>query len=232
VVAEASDGLQAVDAAERFRPDVVLIEAESPNCDGIRATAMIAKRVPESRVVVLGESEEGETLVEALEAGARGYMSRESQVEELIEGIRSVYRGGTAVTATMVGYLVDRLLRRRREQDDARRRVYQLSPREREVLALLVRGGDNDGIAQALVISPQTARTPIPAFFAATARAWSARMAARSSAPARSSNTVTAPERRASEMRCDSLSMPALSVRPSSRSSVTSQRAKCASRPA
>ena len=161
VVAEASDGLQAVDAAERVRPDVVLIEAESPNCDGIRATAMIAARVPEARVVVLGESEEGETLVEALEAGARGYLSRESRVEELIQGIRSVHRGGTAVTATMVGYLVDRLLRRRREQDDARRRVYQLSPREREVLALLVRGGDNDGIAQALVISPQTARTHI-----------------------------------------------------------------------
>ena len=161
MVAEASDGLQAVDAAERVRPDVVLIEAESPNCDGIRATAMISARVPEARVVVLGESEEGETLVEALEAGARGYLSRESRVEELIQGIRSVHRGGTAVTATMVGYLVDRLLRRRREQDDARRRVYQLSPREREVLALLVRGGDNDGIAQALVISPQTARTHI-----------------------------------------------------------------------
>jgi two-component system nitrate/nitrite response regulator NarL len=122
---------------------------------------MMSACIPDSRVVVLGESEEGETLVEALEAGARGYLSKESPVEELIEGIRAVYRGGTAITATMVGYLVDRLLRRRREQDDARRRVYQLSPREREVLALLVRGGDNDGIAQALVISPQTARTHI-----------------------------------------------------------------------
>ena len=78
VVAEARDGLQAVAEVEEFKPDVALLDINLPNCDGIRATALIRERVPDCKVLVLTGEEDQETLVEALEAGASGYLTKES----------------------------------------------------------------------------------------------------------------------------------------------------------
>jgi DNA-binding NarL/FixJ family response regulator len=161
VVAEARDGLQAVAEAERTRPDVALLDANLPNCDGIRATEMIRERVPACRVIVLSGEEDEQILIRSLEAGASGYFTKEYPLAELIEAARAVHRGETLVPPRMLGPLLSRLLHRRRQQDDALRQLSRLTRREREVLALLADGADNDGIAQALVISPQTARTHI-----------------------------------------------------------------------
>jgi DNA-binding NarL/FixJ family response regulator len=161
VVAEARDGLQAVAEAERLRPDVALLDVNLPNCDGVRATALIKERVPECRVVVLANEEDQRTLVDAVEAGASGYLTKESPLAELIDAARAIHRGETLIPRRMLGALLARLIRRRREQDEAIRRMSRLTRREKEVLALLAGGADNDAIAQALVISPQTARTHI-----------------------------------------------------------------------
>jgi two-component system, NarL family, nitrate/nitrite response regulator NarL len=161
VIAEARDGLQAVAEAERVHPDVALLDAGLPNCDGIRATAMIKLRVPECQVLVLSGEEDHRTLIECLEAGASGYLTKECPLAELIDATRAIHRGETLVPPRMLGALLSRLIRRRRAQDEALRRTARLTRREREVLALLAEGADNDGIAQALVISPQTARTHI-----------------------------------------------------------------------
>jgi DNA-binding NarL/FixJ family response regulator len=161
VVAEARDGLQAVAAVEQERPDVALLDSDLPNCDGLRATALIKERVPECRVLVLTGEEDQATLVEALEAGASGYLTKECPLAELIEATRAVHRGETLVPPGMLGALLGQLIRRRREQDEALQRVSRLTKREREVLAFLAEGRDNDGIAQALVISPETARTHV-----------------------------------------------------------------------
>jgi DNA-binding NarL/FixJ family response regulator len=161
IVAEARDGLQAVAEAERTQPDLALIDVGLPNCDGVRATAMIRNRVPDCQVMVLSDEEDEGMLIEALEAGASGYLTKESPLAELIEATRSVHRGQTLIPPRMLGGLLSRLIRRRREQDEALRLVSRLTRREREVLARLADGADNDMIAQSLVISPETARTHV-----------------------------------------------------------------------
>jgi DNA-binding NarL/FixJ family response regulator len=161
VVAEARDGVQAVAEAERTQPDVALLDADLPNCDGIRATHLILARVPGCRVIVFSGQEDERVLLEAMEAGASGYLSKEAPLAELIEATRAVHRGEALVPPRMLGALLQRVIHRRRERDEAIRRMTNLTRREREVLALLAQGADNDLIAQRLVISPETARTHV-----------------------------------------------------------------------
>ena len=161
VVAEARDGMQAVSEAERVQPDVALIDAGLPNCDGVSATALIHERVPNCRILILAIEEDHRTLIESLEAGASGYLTKASPLGELIEAARTVHRGQILIPPGMLGPLLAALIWRRRAEDEAMRKVARLTRREREVLALLAAGSDNDGIAQRLVISPQTARTHI-----------------------------------------------------------------------
>jgi DNA-binding NarL/FixJ family response regulator len=161
VVAEAADGLEAVSLAEESRPNVALVDVHLPNCDGVRATFLITERVSDCRVCVLATEEDEAMLVDAVEAGATGYLTKESPLAELIEAARALHAGETLIPKRLLGPLLSRLIQRRREQDDALRRASRLTRREREVLALLAEGADNDHIAQALVISPQTARTHI-----------------------------------------------------------------------
>jgi len=161
VVGEASDGMQAVSEAARTHPDVALIDADLPNCHGLKAAAMIAERVETCRMLVLSDLEDEDTLVEALEAGATGYLTKTSPIGELIDAARRVAAGETIVPPHMLGGLLGRLIRRRRDHDDAIRQLAGLTRREREVLFLLAQAADNGGIAQPLVISPETARTHV-----------------------------------------------------------------------
>jgi DNA-binding NarL/FixJ family response regulator len=161
VVAEARDGIEAVRAAERVRPDLVVIDANLPNCDGVRATTLIKERVPGSRVLLLGSEGEDQLLIDAVEAGADGYLTKSSALSELIHAARAMHRGETLVPPRMLGPLLTRLVARRRLGDEAHRRSEKLTRREKEVLALLASGADNNSIAQRLVISPQTARTHV-----------------------------------------------------------------------
>jgi DNA-binding NarL/FixJ family response regulator len=127
----------------------------------VRATSLIKERLPETRVLVLTGEEDQGTLVEAVEAGANGYLTKECPLAELIAAARAVHRGETLIPGRMLGALLARLIRRRREHEAAARMIGHLTRRERQVLALLADGADNDAIAQTLVISPQTARTHI-----------------------------------------------------------------------
>jgi DNA-binding NarL/FixJ family response regulator len=159
VVGEAQDGNHAVAEAERTRPDVALLDADLPNRDGISATQQICELVPTCRVIVLSAREDERVLIEAMEAGASGYLSKEAPLVDMIDATRAVYRGEALVPPRMLGALLRRLIRRRRERDDALLRLANLTKREREVLVLLAKGADKDEIAQQLVISPETART-------------------------------------------------------------------------
>ena len=161
VVAEARDGLQAVAEAERSHPDVALLDAGLPNCDGVRATELISTKAPDCRVVLVSGEEDQGLLMAAVLAGARGFLTKGSPLEDLIGTARGVAEGETRIPPRLLGQLIDRLVRRRQEQDQALKHISKLTRREREVLGLLAEGGDNDAIAQALVISPQTARTHV-----------------------------------------------------------------------
>ena len=161
VVAEARDGQQAVTEAHTHRPDVALLDIDLPNCDGIRATSLIVESLNGCRVIVVANEEDEGTLAQAIEAGASGYLTKECPMTELIGATRAVHRGETLIPNHMLGGLLTRLIRGRREQDAAFKRISRLTRREKEVLRLLADGADNDAIGQALVISPQTARTHI-----------------------------------------------------------------------
>jgi DNA-binding NarL/FixJ family response regulator len=161
VVAEARDGLQAAAEAERVQPDVAVVDAKLPNGDGIRATTLIREAAPSCRVLVLSNEEDLTVLVAALQAGANGFLTRGAPLEELLEATMTVHRGHAYVPQRVLGDLLSWLLFRREKQGEALRRAAKLTRREREVLGILAEGGNNDAIAQALVISPQTARTHI-----------------------------------------------------------------------
>lgn len=161
VVGDAGDGFACVSEAERTRPDVVFLSSDLPGCDGLRAAAMIRDRLPECGVVLLAEREDVQTLVSSLEAGVNGFLTKECPLSELIEAARAVSRGETLIPKQMLGPLLGRLIRRRRQQDDSLAKLDRLTRREREILALLAQGADNHSIAQELVISPETARTHI-----------------------------------------------------------------------
>jgi DNA-binding NarL/FixJ family response regulator len=153
--------MHAIDEAERTPPDVAVVHVSARANDGIRGAALIKEHFPNCRVVVLSDEEDHRALIEALEVGASGYLTKEAPLSDLIEAVRAVHRGETLVPPRMLGPLVKTLMRRRREHDEARRRVAHLTKREREVLALLAHGATKEVIAEALVISPQTARTHI-----------------------------------------------------------------------
>lgn len=161
VVGETRDGLEAVEEIGRTMPDVAVIDAKLPQCDGIRATAMIRERSPDCRVLVISEEDDLEVLVAALEAGARGFLTWESPLHNLIDGVRTLHRGEILIPPRMLGALLSRLLRWRKHQEEGARWLSRLTRREREVLALLAEGADNDRIAKALFISPHTARTHV-----------------------------------------------------------------------
>ncbi len=161
VVGEAGDGAQAALEAERTRPDVALIDALLPNSDGVRTIQLIHERRPDCKVVVLADSEDDQLLIESLEAGATGFLTKGSPLSELIDAARRVQRGEVLIPPRLLGPLLARLIRRRREQDEAYRQMARLTKREKEILALLADGADNNAIAQALVISPGTARTHV-----------------------------------------------------------------------
>jgi DNA-binding NarL/FixJ family response regulator len=161
VDASASDGPQALLAARTQAPEVAIVDLRLPNCDPIATTAEIVNEAPGCRVLILADAEDEEALLAAVEAGASGFLTSDAPMTEMLDTVRRTCRGETTIPGRMLGGLISSLVRKRRERDRAGRIAGSLTRREREVLYLLADGADNDAIAQALVISPQTVRTHI-----------------------------------------------------------------------
>jgi len=161
VVAQAKSGPEAVSEADRTVPHVAIRDADLPSGDAAPTIAELKERVPRCGVLVLGADEDSRRLVDLLDAGANGYLTKQAPLAELVQATRAIHGGDTLIPPRMLGPLLTTLLQRRREHDHAHDRLSRLTRREREVLALLAGGADNDAIADVLVISPQTARTHI-----------------------------------------------------------------------
>jgi DNA-binding NarL/FixJ family response regulator len=136
--------------AKRHRPDVVLMDLRMPGGDGVQATAGIIAAVPGSRVVVLTTYETDADIVRAVEAGATGYLLKDTPRRDLVAAIRAAARGETVLGPAVAGRLVSHL---------RRPAVEPLSGRETEVLALVARGETNADIGKALFISEATVKT-------------------------------------------------------------------------
>ena len=156
VVGEVDNGRDAVESAERLRPDIVLMDLMMPGLNGIEATRQIARRAAGVRVVALTAFVDDERLLQALRAGATGYVVKSSDMDELSVAIQAVYRGNNYIsTSVSDGIDVDEILRQAK-QPEGRAGYDLLSTREREVLQLIAEGLGNNAIAAALVISVKT----------------------------------------------------------------------------
>ena len=156
VVGEATNGREAVDAAERLGPDVVLMDMVMPGLNGIDATRQILKRAPGTRVLILTAYLEDERLLQALRAGASGYVVKNSDLEELVVAIQSVHRGNTYFsTSVSEGIAVNEVMIQAK-QVEGRAGYDLLTNREREVLQLIAEGLSNQAIGEELVISVKT----------------------------------------------------------------------------
>jgi DNA-binding NarL/FixJ family response regulator len=150
VVGEAGSGDEAVAMARLHRPDVVLMDLRMPAGDGVVATAGILATAPGTRVVVLTTYETDADIVRAVEAGATGYLLKDTPRPDLVSAIRAAARGETVLGPTVAGRLVSHLRRPACEP---------LSARETEVLTLVARGQTNAEIGRALYISEATVKT-------------------------------------------------------------------------
>ena len=157
VVGEAASGAEAVLVTERERPDVVLMDLQMPEMDGATATAEISGRFPETRVLVLTTYDTDADILRAVEAGATGYLLKDTPRERLFPAIRAAARGETVLAPTVATRLVSRM---RRPATEA------LTSREVEVLALVARGSSDADIAAALSISEATVKTHLLHTFA------------------------------------------------------------------
>jgi DNA-binding NarL/FixJ family response regulator len=160
VVGEASDGNEGVEAAKRLHPDVVLMDLNMPNCGGLEATLRLQTEAPGANILVLTVSEKESDLFGAVRAGARGYLLKESEPEELIEGIHQIARGGVIVSPAMAAKLLGELRSERQASEgEAPADVAALSQREVEVLQEVAKGASNKAIAATLYISENTVKT-------------------------------------------------------------------------
>jgi DNA-binding NarL/FixJ family response regulator len=158
VVAEACDGLEAIAAARETRPDVILMDIRMPNLDGIEAI----RRLPNHRVLVLTTFGLDEYIIEALRAGASGFITKDVPTDELIRAVRVVADGDALLTPAVTRQLLDRVARRLPATvGGGPRQLDELTEREREVLELLARGLSNAEIAHALVVGEATVKTHV-----------------------------------------------------------------------
>jgi RNA polymerase sigma factor (sigma-70 family) len=161
VVGEAGDGEAAVAAAQRLRPDVVLMDIRMPALDGIEATRRIVRQNADSRVLMLTTFGLDEYVYEALRAGASGFMLKDAPPEEIIDAVRIVARGDALLAPSVTRAVVEAFARQPSLAARPPEALTQLTPRERDVFDLLVNGLSNPEICRELGISEATAKTHV-----------------------------------------------------------------------
>lgn len=158
VIGEASNGRQAVQEVKKLCPDVVIMDIAMPELNGIDATIQITEICPSTNVIILSVLDTSEYIFEALKAGAKGYILKESAGEEVVRAIRSVQSGHHYLSQEISETVVTDYIKQR-GYDGEKTRLSTLSKREREILQLVVEGKSSTEIAKLLFISPKTVDT-------------------------------------------------------------------------
>jgi DNA-binding NarL/FixJ family response regulator len=166
VVALASDGDEAVAAVAEHDPDVVLMDLRMPRCDGVTATRRIRAEYPRTQIVVLTTFAENAEMLAALRAGARGYLTKDADADQVVQAVRRVASGQADLAPEVQHRLLEMLPPDRPVR--AGRPLDNLTEREREVLQLVATGMSNADIATRLVVSEATVKTHINHLFAKT----------------------------------------------------------------
>lgn len=161
VAGHASDGVEAVERAPAIRPDVVLMDLRMPRMDGVEAMRRMRETQPDLRVIVLTTFDTDEYIFEAIEAGARGFLLKDSSREDLFRAIRAVARGESMIEPSVASRVLDRMARLTRGETTGP----TLSERELEVLRLIALGRANKEIAAELRLGESTVKTYVARIF-------------------------------------------------------------------
>ena len=158
IVGEASNGRMAVRLARELSPDLVVMDIGMPELNGIEAAKQIMKTQPETRIIILSMHSGPEHIFQALKAGARGYLIKESAGQELIQAIQAVLAGRRYLSEKIDDILIEDYIQNR-EPLASRKSLDGLSNREREIMQLVVEGKSSREIAEILYLSPKTVET-------------------------------------------------------------------------
>jgi DNA-binding NarL/FixJ family response regulator len=161
VVGEAPNGQTAIRLASDLAPDVVVMDLNMPGLTGVETTRQLAGVAPLTRVVVLTISADDEDVMDAVMAGACGYLLKDSSIQDLIAGIRAAAAGESLISPQIAAKVLQRLRAQSSSEDAAATIRAELSDREIEVLKLIANGKDNAQIARELFISPKTVKNHI-----------------------------------------------------------------------
>jgi DNA-binding NarL/FixJ family response regulator len=160
VIGEAQNGQQAVEMAANLKPDMVLMDLQMPNGSGLSATRELTRTSPDVRILVVTLFEDDESIFAALKAGARGYILKDAEEEEMMRAIRSVGEGEAIFSPAIASRLMDYFSEAHRQQVPSA--VFpELTERERQVLTLIARGDSNTAIASELTVSIKTVRNHV-----------------------------------------------------------------------
>jgi DNA-binding NarL/FixJ family response regulator len=161
VVGEAADGMQAIRMVRELAPDVVVMDLNMPGMTGVEATRQVTSLAPLTRVVVLTISDQDEDVMNAILAGACGYLMKDSSIQDLMQGIRAAAVGESLISPHIAAKVLQRMRATGTNEADAAMIRAELSDREIEVLKLIANGKDNAQIAADLHISPKTVKNHI-----------------------------------------------------------------------
>ena len=167
VVGEASDGREAIELCQRLRPDFVLMDVRMPRMDGLAATREIKREHPDIVVLIMTMHENPDYLLEALDAGAAGYVLKDTPADRLISAVRRSLNGESPLNQELAAQLLRRLAEERKREAEPKRPepraplLEPLTPRELEVLGLIATGQTNQQIAHTLVISKGTVKVHV-----------------------------------------------------------------------
>ena len=161
VVGEAENGEAAIRLASDLAPDVVIMDLNMPGAGGVETTRRLSSLAPLSRVVVLTISADDDDVMNAVMAGACGYLLKDSSIQELIAGISAASAGESLISPQIAAKVLQRLRAQSKDADAAETIRAELSDRELQVLKLIANGKDNAQIARELFISPKTVKNHI-----------------------------------------------------------------------